>query len=145
MVCRYISRINYQHSGSRPEGTTPREAFSGQQVAGTRDFRLAFGDYCQCTVANTDNSMNPRTEDCVVYLPTGNRAGSVKMLSVATYKIKLQSATNAGVYHPDPQPTLSKRWLIPIKDSQRVQRDTIQTQCGQIHDAAIDADPTTKP
>lgn len=61
-----ISRINYQHSGSRPGGTTPRESFSGQRVAGTRDFRVAFGDYCQCTVANTDNSMNPRTEDCIV-------------------------------------------------------------------------------
>ena len=85
-----ISRIKYQHSGSRPGGTTPRETFSGQRVAGTWDFRVAFGDYCQCTVANTDNSMNPRTEDCIVYLPTGNRTGSVKMLSIATNKIILR-------------------------------------------------------
>ena len=85
-----ISRINYQHSGSRPGGVTPREAFSGQRVAGNRDFRVAFGDYCQCTVANTDHSMNPRTEDCIAYLPSGNRQGSVKMFNLATAKIVLR-------------------------------------------------------
>ena len=85
-----ISRINYQHSGSRPGGVLPREAFSGQRVAGNRDFRVAFGDYCQCTVANTDHSMNPRTDDCIAYLPTGNRTGSVKMLSITTGKIVLR-------------------------------------------------------
>ena len=81
-----ISRLNYQHSGTRPGGATPREAFSGQRVAGNRDSRVAFGDYCQCTVVNTDHSMNPRTEDCIAYLPRGTRAGSVTMLSLKTNK-----------------------------------------------------------
>ena len=85
-----ISRINYQHSGSRPGGVPPREAFSGQRVVGSRDFRVAFGDYCQCTTANTNNSMTSRTDDCIVYLPTGNRSGSVKMLSISTNKIVLR-------------------------------------------------------
>ena len=85
-----ISRISYQHSGTRPGGVTPREAFSGQRVAGNRDLRVVFGDYCQCTVANTDRSMSPRTDDCIVYLPTGNRTGSVKKLSIATNKIILR-------------------------------------------------------
>lgn len=31
--------------------------------------------------------MTSRTDDCVVYLPTGNRTGSVKMLSLATGRI----------------------------------------------------------
>ena len=81
-----ISLLNYRHSGTRPGGATPREAFSGQRVAGNRDFMVAFGDYCQCTVANTDHSMNPRTQDCIAYLPRGTRAGSVTMLSLATNK-----------------------------------------------------------
>ena len=66
-----IPRINYQHSGTRPGGVTPRRAFSGQRVAGNRDLRVAFGDSCQCTVANTDHSMNAQTDDCKVYLPRG--------------------------------------------------------------------------
>ena len=34
--------------------------------------------------------MSPRTDDCIVYLPTGNRTGSVKKLSIATNKIILR-------------------------------------------------------
>ena len=61
--------------------------FSGRQVDETLDFRASFGEYAQCTVANTDRSMAPRTEDCIVMLPTGNRTGSVKMMSIRTGKL----------------------------------------------------------
>ena len=54
---------------------------------GAKDFRAGYGDYVQCTVANTDNSMSARTEDCVVVLPTGNGTGTVKMLSLTTGRI----------------------------------------------------------
>ena len=54
---------------------------------GAKDFRAGYGDYVQCTVANTDNSMAARTEDCVVVLPTENRTGTVKMLSLTTGRI----------------------------------------------------------
>ena len=84
LILYCISRINYQHSGTRPGGLTPREAFSGQRVVATRDFRVAFGDYVQATVPETSNLMKARTEDMIVYLPTGNRTGSVKMLNLAT-------------------------------------------------------------
>ena len=33
---------------------------------------------------NTDSSLKPRTEDCVVMLPLGNRTGTVRMLSLST-------------------------------------------------------------
>ena len=48
---------------------------------------MSFGEYAQCTVANTDRSMVPRTEDCIVMLPTGNRTESVKMMSIRTGKL----------------------------------------------------------
>ena len=51
------------------------------------DFRAGYGDYAQCTIPNTDNSMTARTDDCVVMLPTGNRTGTVKMLSLTTGRI----------------------------------------------------------
>ena len=80
-VLYVISRLNYETCGSGP---SPREAFIGRKLDGKRDFRCSFGDYAQCTVPNTDNTMKARTEDCVVMLPLGNRTGSVRMLSLGT-------------------------------------------------------------
>ena len=85
MYC--VSRLNYQPSGTRVAGESSRSLFLGRTADGSRDFRCAFGDYVQCTVPNTSNNMDSRTEDCVVMLPTGNRTGSVKMLSIATGRI----------------------------------------------------------
>ena len=85
MYC--VSRLNYEPSGTRVGGESSRTLFLGRNAVGTRDFRCGFGDYVQCTTPTTSNSMASRTEDCVVMLPTGNRTGSVKMLSLATGKI----------------------------------------------------------
>ena len=82
-----VSRLNYQTSSTGNRAESPRVAFSGRQVNELLDFRAAFGEYAQATVANTDSKMGPRTEDCIVMLPTGNRTGSVKMLSVRTGKL----------------------------------------------------------
>jgi hypothetical protein len=82
-----VSRLNYEPSSIRDWGASPRELFLGRKADAKRDFRCAFGDYVQSTVAETDNSMKARTEDCIALLPTGNRTGSVRMLSLATGKI----------------------------------------------------------
>ena len=87
LVLFCVSRLNYQSSGTGGRFESPRVAFSGRQVDETLDFRASFGEYAQCTVANTDRSMAPRTEDCIVMLPTGNRTGSVKMISVRICKL----------------------------------------------------------
>lgn len=87
LVLFYVSRLNYQTSelGSRSE--SPRVAFSRRLVNETLDSRASFGQYAHCKVANTDSSMGARTEDCIVMLPTGNRTGSVKMMSIKTGKL----------------------------------------------------------
>jgi Zinc knuckle len=87
LILYCVSRINYQYSGSRPGGMTPREAFTGRRVNALTDFRVSFGDYVHCTVPSTNNTMKSRTEACIVMLPTGNRTGSVRMLSLETGKI----------------------------------------------------------
>jgi hypothetical protein len=84
LILYFVSRMNCEHPSARPWGLTPWEAFSGRKASGQRDFRAAFGDYVQCTVPCTDNSMLSRTDDGVVMLPTGNSTGSVKVLSLAT-------------------------------------------------------------
>ena len=43
--------------------------------------------YAHAMVPTTSSNMTARTEDCVIMLPTGNRTGSVKMLSLATGNI----------------------------------------------------------
>ena len=82
-----VSRMNFQHSSLREGGLSPREAFLGRKPDGKKDFRCAFGDYAVATTPTTDNSMKSRTEDCVVMLPTGNRTGSVRMMSLSTGKL----------------------------------------------------------
>ena len=64
-----------------------RVIFSGRQTDGKMDSRAGFRGYAQCTVPNTNSTMEPRTEDCIVILPTGNRTGSVKMMSISTGKL----------------------------------------------------------
>ena len=82
-----VSRLNYEPSGIRQSGISSREAFLGRKIDGKRDIRCAYGDYAQCTVPMTNNSMVARTDDCVVMMPTGNRTGSVKVLSLSTGRI----------------------------------------------------------
>lgn len=79
-----VSRLNYQHTSTRPGGLTPREAFTGQRVAAEKDFRAAFGDSVIYTEPYTTSDMKSRIGQGIVYLPTGNRTGSVKCLNVVT-------------------------------------------------------------
>ena len=87
LVLFCVSRLNYQVSSVSGSGESPRVMFSGRQTDGKMDFRAGFGEYAQCTVPNTNNTMESRTEDCIVMLPTGNRTGSVKMMSISTGKL----------------------------------------------------------
>jgi hypothetical protein len=52
-----VSRLNYQHTSTRPGGLTPREAFTGQRVAAEKDFRAAFGDSVIYTEPYSTNDM----------------------------------------------------------------------------------------
>ena len=87
LVLFCVSRINYQTPDSRHGAESPRVAFTGRQIDATLDYRIGFGDYAQCTVADPDSSMAARTEDCIAMLPTGNRTASVKMMSLKSGKL----------------------------------------------------------
>lgn len=87
LVLFCVSRLNYQTSGKGYRDESLRVSFSGSQVNQLLDYRAAFGEYAQCTVPNTDSTMNARTEDCIVMLPTSNRTGSVKMVSIRTGRL----------------------------------------------------------
>jgi hypothetical protein len=87
LILYCVSRLNYEPSSVRGWTASPRELFSGRKADSKRDFWCGFGDYVQCTVPETDNTLKARTEDAVAMLPTGNRTGSVRMLFLHTGKI----------------------------------------------------------
>jgi hypothetical protein len=58
---------------------SPIEQFSGRKPDMKQDIKFGFGDYCQATRPNTDNSMTSRTTGCIALLSRGNLTGSVYM------------------------------------------------------------------
>ena len=115
MYC--VSRLNYEPSGTRVGGESSRSLFLGRNAVGTLDFRCAFGDYVQCTTPNTSNSMASRTEDCIVMLPSGNRTGSVKVMSLATGKIVTRD--NIKVL-PMPQSVIAKLNDMALREGKSI-------------------------
>ena len=85
-----VSRINLVPHRGGPHNVSPREAFTGIKVDFKRDLRCGFGEYAECTVPVTDNTMKPRTHSCLSLLPTGKQ-GSVKFLSFDTGKVVTRS------------------------------------------------------
>ena len=112
-----ISRLNYQHSSTRPGGLTPRESFTGQRVAAEKDFRAAFGDSVTYTEPYTSNDMKSRIGQGIVYLPTGNRSGSLKILNLITGSIvtrdivKIVPTTNATIKLMNDMAVLDGRFM----------------------------------
>jgi hypothetical protein len=112
-----ISRLNYQHTSTRPGGLTPREAFTGQRVA-------AFGDSVIYAEPYTSNDVKSRIGQGIVFLPTGNRSGSIKCFNLttglvvtrdhikivptttATIKVMIDYAAKDGRYMPKLSPAV---------------------------------------
>ena len=130
-----VSRLNYQRTSLREGGTSSREAFLGRKPDGKRDFRCAFGDYAIATTPTTDNSMKSRTEDCVVMLPTGNRTGSVRMLSLSSGKIVTRDQFKIL---PMPQSVITRMNELATLDG----RTILRKQPGVPYNAFTDITPT---
>jgi hypothetical protein len=89
VYCIYFSTgiINNYISIHSSDNCSPRQRFTGRKLDAKLDIRFSFGDYCHATVANTDNSMNSRTDPCICLLSSMNLNGSVKMLDLNSFKI----------------------------------------------------------
>jgi hypothetical protein len=57
-----------------------------QQLDAAIDLRVNFGDYVQATEPDTDNTMRNRVRGCIAVWPLDNDTGSVKCVSLATWK-----------------------------------------------------------
>jgi hypothetical protein len=60
-----VSRFNLFSHSLNPWGASPRESLTGVKTDFRRDVRVSFGDYVQCEVPYTDNSMSLRTSSCI--------------------------------------------------------------------------------
>ena len=135
LVLYCVSRINCQQSGSRPGGLSPRELFSGRRVDGNLDFRAAFGDYAVCTTPNTDNTMDSRTEDCIVMLPSLNRTGSYKMMSLASGRIVTREHFKIL---PMPQSVIQTLNTMALREGKKIIRTSVHVFDEMLYGTSVD-------
>lgn len=94
----------------------------GRRVNGNLNFRAVFGDYAVCTVSKTDNTMASRTEDCIIMLPTHNRTGSFKMLSLSSGKIVTRDQFKIL---PMPQSVITKLNSMALKEGKKIVESSV--------------------
>jgi hypothetical protein len=77
-----VSRINLTpHSGN---SISARESFIGRKTEYKIDLKIGFGKFAQAMNPNVDNSLEPRTHDCISLLPTGNKNGACIFYSISS-------------------------------------------------------------
>jgi hypothetical protein len=67
--------------------TTPLEKFIGRKLDFKVNLRVAFGDYCQVSSADIDNSLSPQTSGAIALLPSHNLRGSVTFYDLTTMRV----------------------------------------------------------
>ena len=83
---------NMQTSSSSTDNITPREKFLRRHTNYLTDVGPAFGTYVQCTVPNTNNTMEPRTEGCIMLMPKDSRdTAAYFVLKLSTGKAVVRS------------------------------------------------------
>ena len=90
LVYYAVTMMNSAPNKTGYVNTAPKELFLGRKLEYNRDFRAAFGDYCEVTVGRgtEKNSVDvSRTESAIVLLPTGGRTGAYKFLNVETLRV----------------------------------------------------------
>jgi hypothetical protein len=133
LVLFCVSRINFQFSSTRSDGASPRELFCGRRVDGNLDFRVGFGDYVQATVPNTNNTTEPRTEDCIVMLPSGNLTGSVTMMKLVNMQLVKRDQfvilpiTASAIKQMNDSALKEGRTLVVRSDMTYTQENTLET------------------
>ena len=69
------------------DNTSPVENFIGRKIRFDLDLRVGFGDFVQCVVPDSDNSMQSRTTDCIALGSTLNQRGTAIFYDIHTRKI----------------------------------------------------------
>ena len=101
-----------------------RELLTGIKTSFTRDLRIGFFDYAQLTEPvneTTQNSLKPRTRECVALYSSGYTKGSVIFMSLDTgteaarEKLHILPMPDVVTSHLTPQLRKTRKHLEPIQ------------------------------
>ena len=113
--------INLLPDDQREDPSSPHEAFTGLKVDYNRQLRKSFGDYTECKKPNRKpiNGLKPRSDPCIVLLPTLNQQRSYVFFDLGTRRTVIR-----------------KKWVeIPLSDDiidrclQRIKGKSYESYC----------------
>jgi hypothetical protein len=89
LVYFVVMRVNQSLFDKTPGAVPPFCNFKLRKIDHNIDYRIGFGEYVQVHEDNGihQNSMMARTTGAIALCPTGNLSGSVKFLSLSTWKV----------------------------------------------------------
>ena len=82
--CLYY--ISFQPTVNTNDLRSPKEKLTGLILDAKVDLRFGYGDYCQVSDDDTDNTMTERTKGAIALMPVGNSTGSWWFLLLKTGK-----------------------------------------------------------
>ena len=82
--CLYY--ISFEPTVNAIDNRSPREQLLGVILDADTDLRYAYGDYCQVSSDDTDNSMTERTQAAIALMPVGNSTGAWWFFLIKTGK-----------------------------------------------------------
>lgn len=79
--------INLIPTSNVTDGRSPTEKLRGKTLDAKTDLKLGYGDYCEVSDDETDNTMASRSRGALALMPTGNRQGSWYFYLLSTGKV----------------------------------------------------------
>ena len=134
LVYHCVYTLNCMPTSTRGDHVAPQVDFLGRKLNSERDIRYVWGDLCQAY--NPDNiitnSDKARTDACVLLLSTGNLNGSVKMLTLASWRVVTRDQWTVIPYD---EPTIRMITARALKDE--VSLTTKQREAYRAKDAVF--------
>jgi hypothetical protein len=114
-VLHACNSLNYYFRAGYTDNITRWQSFHGRKLDAKRDLRFIFGEYALAIEPNTDASMHPRATGVLLLLSSGNRAGSVYCLNLATWRVTLRDT-----FVPKPISSEVIKYINTVADAERV-------------------------
>ena len=124
------SAVAIQNMVPPKEGLPPRQWFTDTKVK-LKDFEHGTMRVVEAMTEKSDNSVKPRTNPCLILYPSGNLAGSYKVLNLNTGRVCI-----AGVLTSVPYTSFHLGKIAELAG------DTLRLEGSSIKDANIDKDLT---
>ena len=124
LVYYVVIRVNQSLFDKTPGAVPPFCNFKLRKIDHEIDYRIGFGEYVQVHEdnGNYQNSMMARTTGAIALCPTGNLSGSVKFLSLSTWKVITRDKWTEV---PMPQDVVLKLNAMAANDATPIPRELV--------------------